>query len=509
MSFPYAFNGNPVTKEIMTYPKIIQGGMGIGVSNWRLARAVSQTGQLGMVSGTCQHMVLVRRLQDGDLGGHYRRAFDHFPAREFISEVMEKYYISGGKSKEKPYANAPIFVQKPGHFLQKLTVLASFAEVYLAKEGHDGLVGINLLEKIILPNIFSLYGAMLAGVDYVIMGAGIPREIPGVLDRLADHREAALKLHVIGQDPEDDYRIRFDPKKIMPGSLPPLKRPKFLGIVSSVTLAQMLARKSTGKVDGFVVEGPTAGGHNAPPRGKVALDEKGEPVYGNRDKVDFAKLRKIGLPFWIAGSYGTPEKLLEALDLGAKGIQVGTAFAFTDESGFSREIKDHVISMVTGNKAEVFTDPKASPTGFPFKVLLLVGSLSEKTVYNARPRNCDCGYLRSMYKKKDGAIGYRCPAERKDLYQKKGGNPADTTGRVCLCNSLLANIGIPQIRNDGYIEKPFVTCGNDITSLPKFLGNDNTAFSATGVVKYLLSLTNPDKLEIKGPGLFSVPPRGV
>ena len=30
-----------------------------------------------------------------------------------------------------------------------------------------------------------LYGAMLAGVDYVLMGAGIPRTIPGILDSLA------------------------------------------------------------------------------------------------------------------------------------------------------------------------------------------------------------------------------------------------------------------------------------------------------------------------------------
>ncbi len=32
-------------------PLVIQGGMGVGVSNWRLARAVSSLGQLGVVSG--------------------------------------------------------------------------------------------------------------------------------------------------------------------------------------------------------------------------------------------------------------------------------------------------------------------------------------------------------------------------------------------------------------------------------------------------------------------------
>jgi len=60
-------------------PVVIQGGMGAGVSNWRLARAVSALGQLGVVSGTALDQILVRRLQDGDPGGHMRRGLDAFP----------------------------------------------------------------------------------------------------------------------------------------------------------------------------------------------------------------------------------------------------------------------------------------------------------------------------------------------------------------------------------------------------------------------------------------------
>ena len=33
-------------------PRIIQGGMGVAISDWGLAQAVSRTGQLGVVSGT-------------------------------------------------------------------------------------------------------------------------------------------------------------------------------------------------------------------------------------------------------------------------------------------------------------------------------------------------------------------------------------------------------------------------------------------------------------------------
>ena len=46
--------------------------MGVAVSNWRLANAVSRAGQLGVISGTGMDTVLVRRLQDGDPGGHMR-----------------------------------------------------------------------------------------------------------------------------------------------------------------------------------------------------------------------------------------------------------------------------------------------------------------------------------------------------------------------------------------------------------------------------------------------------
>ena len=58
---------------------IIQGGMGVGVSGWRLARAVAATGHLGVVSGVALDTVLARRLQLGDPGGHVRRALAQLP----------------------------------------------------------------------------------------------------------------------------------------------------------------------------------------------------------------------------------------------------------------------------------------------------------------------------------------------------------------------------------------------------------------------------------------------
>jgi len=61
--------------------------MGVGVSKWRLANAVSRAGALGVVSGTVLDQVLARRLQDGDPGGHMRRGLDHFPFPEMAERV--------------------------------------------------------------------------------------------------------------------------------------------------------------------------------------------------------------------------------------------------------------------------------------------------------------------------------------------------------------------------------------------------------------------------------------
>lgn len=476
--------------------------MGIGVSNWTLAKSVAQQGELGVVSGTCMNSVLIRRLQDGDEGGHCRRALAHFPVREAVTEILNAYYVPGGKAPGATYRRSPVFALKSSPALLRLTVIANFVEVFLAKEGHDGLVGLNLLEKIQLPNLPSVYGAMLAGVDYVLMGAGIPREMPGCLDLLANHQPASHRLVVDGAGPDDDFRIDFDPAICFPGvTFPPLKRPRFLAIVASSTLAMSLAKKATGRVDGFVIEHWTAGGHNAPPRGPLRLSDGGEPVYSERDVVDLSKFSEMGLPFWLAGSAATPDKLIEALNFGATGIQVGTAFAFSDESGLDPKIKESVRKdIVSGRAPKVFTDPLASPSGFPFKVVLRSGSLSDESVYEARPRKCDLGYLRSAYKTEGGGVGLRCPAEPVDAYLKKGGNLEDTKGRKCLCNGLFAAIGMPQNQENGYQEAAIMTAGDDVTHLARLFAAGASSYRAGDVITYLRS-----KLHIRAGAQASEP----
>lgn len=471
-----------------TLPQIIQGGMGAAVSNWRLARAVSKRGQLGVVSGTAMDQVLARRLQQGDADGAMRRAMEHFPDRATVERTLARYFVPGGRKPDAPYLSPPMFRADATEEHKALNVLANFVEVWLAREGHGGLVGINLLEKIALPNLTALCGAMLAGVDFVLMGAGIPWQIPGILDALSRGEPAVLRVPLDGSQ-TDSAQTSIDPVALLGAAAFPLKRPRFLAIVSSPTLAQALLKRASGAIDGFVVEHWTAGGHNAPPRGQLHLSASGEPVYGERDNVDFAKMRALGLPFWLAGGAATPDKLREAKALGAAGVQVGTAFAFCGESGLDPSLRAAVLDRVRDGHGRIFTDPSASPTGFPFKVVDLPGTLSDAESYEARDRVCDLGFLRRAYRRDDGTVGYRCPAEPVDDFVRKGGDAAETAGRKCLCNALMANIGMPQVRpRSGAVELPLLTAGDDLVNLSAFFPDASTSYSADDVIDRLLAL---------------------
>jgi len=464
--------------------------MGVAVSDWTLARAVSKLGQLGVVSGTALDTVFARRLQLGDVGGHLWRAVQHFPFPAIARRVWDRFFVPGGKAADQPFKLAPLFGVPSSQGIVDLAVVANFAEVFLAKEGHTGVVGINFLEKIQLPTLPSIFGAMLAGVDYILMGAGIPRAIPGILDELARKCPVKLKIDIEDATHGEEFFSTFDPVAFCGGEdkTPALKRPNFLAIISSATLALTLARKSSGHVDGFVVEGATAGGHNAPPRGPMQLNERGEPIYGERDLPDLEKIRGVGLPFWLAGSYGQPGKLGEAQRLGAAGVQVGTAFAFCEESGIDPAIKRAVIDKSLSGTLEVFTDPVASPTGFPFKVVRMENTVADLPTYVERKRVCDLGFLRHVYRKGDGTLGFRCPSEPVDSFLRKGGVAKDTEGRKCVCNGLFATIGLGQpLPGQAGVEAPLLTAGDDVVhQLARFIKPGCVSYSAADVLHVLL-----------------------
>ncbi len=460
---------------------IIQGGMGIYISSPHLAKVCSEAGVLGTVSCTGAERVLAHILQLGDEGGHYRRALATFPFQGVVDRVLRKYFIEGGKVPNSNFKRVPAFTLESRRDLIELTVAASFALVWLAKEGHEGPISVNYLEKLQIPHIYHLTGAMLAGADFITMGAGITLQIPGVLDALASGRNPEYRVSVEGSK-EGTRTISFDPKAFFGASYPSeLRRPGFLPIVSTDVLASLMKSKlGPDSMQGIVVELPTAGGHNAPPRKKGVFDVLGQPVYGERDEVNFQKLIDLGIPFWIGGSLASPSGLARAQSLGAVGIQAGSIFALSDDSGMDRMYRNKIRRLGFLGELQILTDPCASPTGFPFKVVQLAGTQSESQVYESRPRVCDRSALVYPYEMPNGKIGFRCSAEPEADYLRKGGKIEDTLGVRCLCNGLFSAAGLGNPR-----ELPVFTMGDDVSFLPHLMQDEYSSYTAVDAIRYL------------------------
>ena len=507
--------------------RLIQGGMGVYVSNWRLAQAVAaaRPGQTaGTVSGTALDVVYVRLLQLGDPGGHARRAlqaFDTAFGTGIGQKICDRYFIDGGKAPEARFARAPMQLvhMQPGWSalpapagerapvpltldadVIELLIATGFAEVWLAQEGHAGTIFINFLNKIELPLIYVMYGAMLAGVDGVIVGAGNPDGLPAICSRLAAHAAVTRTLPVLYQEAGEEFAIAFDPQQIAGGAFAKraLRRPAFLAIVSLDGLVHALAASASQAPDGFIIEHHTAGGHNANPIGPLRKDDQGQPIYGDKDTPDLAAIRGIGRRFWLAGGYGSRLKLAEARAAGATGVQIGSVFALAEESGMQPEYRSailHELRSGTDDESLVRTT-LYSPTGFAFKVVQLKGTLAEHAVYEQRRRVCDIGLLQQIGVSTTGDAGtrtifQRCAAAPVEGYVNKRGLRRNTDERRCLCNGLLACVGLGQVseRHGQLQEEPaIVTLGNHLDGVRRLSRQGQTHYWARDVVADILGV---------------------
>lgn len=260
-----------------------------------------------------------------------------------------------------------------------------------------------------------------------------------------------------------------------------------------------MGAKGVSDADGFVFEEFVGGGHSMPNR-SGELTNTGEPKYGEKDAMDFEKLKRIldkneqingyRQPFWLAGGYAN--KLEEAKRFGAIGVQVGSLFEWCRQSGLSQNLKERGIDVIINETLDeivdgrivyraVFKDPKVSSSGFPFNVLQIPGTLSDESVYNARTRRCDLGYLAELYLD-NGHVRLRCPGERTEDYIRKGGKIEDTVGRGCLCNSLLTDIGVG---SPG--EMPLITSGSDLSGVRAIINSHGRNYGAKEAIDYILN----------------------
>jgi nitronate monooxygenase len=123
-------------------------------------------------------------------------------------------------------------------------------------------------------------------------------------------------------------------------------------------------------------------------------------------------------------------------------------------------------------------------------VAQLEETLSDTCAFEDRSRMCDLGYLRHLYRKEDGGVGYRCPAEPGEDFVGKGGTLEDSLGRKCVCNGLMATIGMGQARPAGKTELPLVTAGDDFADIARFLKPGEISYTAANVLEALLRPVN-------------------
>jgi nitronate monooxygenase len=511
--------------EFLNKIKLIQGGMGVFVSTWRLARAVAMERPgitAGTVSGTGIDVVYVRLLQLGDPGGHIRRALAAFDAQfgvDMGKKIIDRYFLEGGKAPTARFKSAPrqtvraqdgsnvipLPAQQAGPVslsldedVVELLIAAGFAEVWLAKQGHSGKVFINFLYKIELPLVYTMYGAMLASVDGIIVGAGNPDGLPAVRSRLVDHGAVAINLSVLYRESGETFSVPFDPRLVAGGKLAekPLPKPAFLAIVSLENGVQGLAQSASEPPDGFIIEHHTAGGHNAGPLGPVRTDEKGQPLYSDKDDPDVHAIHQVGLPFWLAGGYGSKERLQYALDAGATGVQVGSNFALAQESGMKPAYRTAILEALKrgADDATMVHTTLFSPTGFPFKVVQLDDTVANTKVYAARPRVCDLGLLQRRTLSKPAADGtrrlyHRCRAEPVSSFVNKRGLERNTSDQRCLCNGLISCAGLGQIRtqNGHVVEEPaIVTLGQHLDGIRRLSRQGQSTYWVRDVVADIL-----------------------
>ncbi len=432
--------------------RVVCGGMGVDISGWKLAGEVARLGGVGTISATGQGDVLARRLTQlrRDPDNHelqlVKDSLETFPNPSMVDRVLDKYHehVSSEDTGERRYR--PTQQPRIGALeAEMLQVLGTYVQADLAKRraGGRGLVAVNTLGKIPRMVAPSAIGAILAGADVFVQGAGVPDQVPQLLTDLTVTGGGRYRMDVAGlPDVYQEYSMeRYNLDGV------PVARPEAWGIVSRTDVAKRLAQVG---IEALVIESAQAGGHNAPTSGPEA---------------PLAEYLEFGLPCIVAG--GVAQKGLSAIQAeGGEAIQIGSLFALSNESGMDPMLRARTLRGIINQKQplQVRQDEHISPTGFPFQVAEVAGTVSQAEVLQERSRVCDLAFLTQGYKKKDGSIGYRCPAEPIEQFERKIASPilARNIGeRACLCNNLFAAAGLAQRRGE-YEEPALVTLGSTV-----------------------------------------------
>ena len=261
---------------------IIQGGMGIGISLGNLAGAVAKQGGIGVISAA-------------QIG---------FREPDFETNTKEANFRAIRKEYEKAKEIAP-----------------------------EGIVGFNIM---VAMRHYDEYvrAAVEAGADIVISGAGLPTDLP----------------------------------KLVEGS-----KTKIAPIVSTEKSAKVILRywdkKYHRTADMVVIEGPKAGGHLGFDRNQ--LEEFHQEVYDQevlriiQVVKEYAKKYEVDIPVALAGGITDAADVEHAFQLGVDAVQIASRFVTTEECDADIRFKESYLQAEEKDIVIV-----QSPVGMPGRAIL-------------------------------------------------------------------------------------------------------------------------------------------
>jgi len=419
------------------FPPLVVGGMGFNVLGPSQVNEISRLGAAGTLSAAGLRNLIVSAVQNGD--EKVIAMAKTFPFQKHIDELM--LFAPDGKWHKKA---VPMDQVGPkGESARMLTTISVYVAVKIAKEGHSGVVLLNIMWKladIVLPTI---YGAMLADIDGLVFGAGVAMEAPDIVNKIRAGQFVYYdKLY------STNCQVSLEVHKGTAEFLAKFERPLLIPILSNFAFCNLLLREWNARYgygpDFFILEDYRAGGHNAPPRNHIEHIEEKDGI-----NTYFEKVLGLGVPIIVAGGLehgGTRADLLYCQEKKAFGMQVGSRFALSKESNILQRLKDRIIRNNRRGRTRIITNYRSSPTGYPLKEIRLSGTLARKSVLNKRRRSCKYGQLRQGNEK--DTVKRSCPAMPSAMYRRL--NPdktlaqcrADCRGKVCLCEALLAAVGM-------------------------------------------------------------------
>lgn len=346
---------------------IIIGGMGVDISSTDLALVAARLGGVGHISDAMSPTVTDRRYKT-----------------RFVKDKVKQYKHTVGKTdkSEVQFDLAHIAAAQAIHVTKTME----------RKQG-DGLIYINVMEKLGMNNPKAtlkvrMQSAMDAGIDGITLSAGLHL---GSMALIQDH---------------------------------PRFRDVHVGIiVSSVRALQLFLRKNKTLdrlPDYVVVEGPLAGGH----LGFGINNWRDYSIYElTREVRAWLDQHNLSIPVIAAGGLFTGTDAVNAIEAGAKGVQVATRFTITKECGLPDDVKQEYVKTSADN-IEVNT---ISPTGYPMRMLK-----NSPAIGKGIQPNCESfGYLLDS----KGRCAY-IDAYNAEVQKNSTARKIQVNDKTCLCTAM-------------------------------------------------------------------------